>query len=137
MEREVITMKKILIVVTALLVLGMVGAGEAFADRGHGRPGGHGGHGGHGWGGSRVGIGVSFGVPLWSPWYYPPPYYPAYYPAAPVIIERQAPPVYIEQPQQVQAPSEAGYWYYCRSPSGYYPEVRACNASWIKVPPRP
>ena len=133
-------MKRPLIVLAALIALGLTSAGEALA-RGPGGPGpgGHGGHGhgGHGWGGNRVGIGVSFGVPLWSPWYYPAPYYPAYYPATPVVIERQAPPVYIEQPQQVQAPSEAGYWYYCRSPSGYYPEVRACNASWIKVPPRP
>ena len=124
-------MKKPLLVLAALIALGLAGAGEALADRG-----GHGGHGG-GWGGSRVGIGVNFGVPLWSPWYYPPPYYPAYYPAAPVVIERQAPPIYVEQPQPVQAQSQAGYWYYCQSPSGYYPEVRDCNVNWIKVPPRP
>ena len=149
MKHEVIVMKKSLIVLTTLLVLGMLSTGSALADRGPGGgrggpgpgPGGggwHGGHGGHGYGGPRVGIGVSFGSPFWSPWYYPPPYYPAYYPpAVPVVIERQAPPVYIEQPQPAQVQAQAGYWYYCRSPSGYYPEVRECNTSWIQVPPRP
>jgi hypothetical protein len=81
-----------------------------------------------------VGVGVVVGAPFWMPWYYPPPYYP------PVIIERQAPPVYIEQSPPVERETQTGYggyWYYCQSPSGYYPEIRECPSAWIKVPPRP
>ena len=119
-------MRKQLIGTIALMLLGLVavGAGDAHADRGRGH--------GHG----RVGVGIVVGSPFWGPWYYPPPYYyPPYYP--PVVIERQAPPVYIEQSPAVESRPQAGYWYYCQSPSGYYPEVRECPGGWVKVLPRP
>ena len=105
--------------VATVLLLGLIGIGDADA------------HGGHYHG--RVGVGVVIG-PYWGPWYYPPSYYyPPYYP--PVVIERPAPPVYIEKSPPVEAAS-SGYWYYCQSPAGYYPEVRECPGGWLKVLPR-
>ena len=121
-----IVMRKQLIATIALMLLGLiaVGAGDAHADRGRG----------HGYG--RVGVGIVVGPPFWGPWYYPPSYYyPPYYP--PVVIERPAPPVYIEQSSPVESRPQAGYWYYCQSPGGYYPEVRECPGGWVKVLPRP
>jgi hypothetical protein len=123
-------MKKQSIVIITVFLLGALAAGDGFAARWH--------RGGHGWHGhGRVGVGVVVGAPFfWRPWHYPPPYY---YP--PVVIERPAPPVYIEQsPPPVESRPQtryAGYWYYCQSPSGYYPEVRECPGGWVKVPPRP
>jgi hypothetical protein len=126
-------MKKQWIAIVALFLLGPLAIGDALADRG--RHGGRGGHGGYGH--SRVGVGVVVGSPFWSPWYSPAPYYyPPYYP--PVVIERQVPPVYVEQsPPPVKVRAQAGFWYYCQSPSGYYPEIQECPKGWIKVPPRP
>jgi hypothetical protein len=113
-------MKKLLI---ATALLGLVAGGDAFAwGRGH-----HAFR--HGYGHHQVGVGVVVGAPFWTPWYYP-----AYHP--PIIIERQAPPVYIERLPEERV-MQAGYWYYCQSPSGYYPEIRECPGAWIKVPPRP
>jgi hypothetical protein len=28
------------------------------------------------------------------------------------------------------------YWYYCTSPSGYYPHVQECSSAWIPVIPQ-
>jgi hypothetical protein len=126
-------MKKQLIAIIALFLLGAAVTDDAFAARRH--------RGGHGWHGHRhVGVGVVVGSPFfWGPRYYPPAYYPpAYYP--PVVIERRAPPVYVEQSPPAESRPQtryAGYWYYCQSPSGYYPEVRECPMGWVKVPPRP
>ncbi|WP_305073452.1 hypothetical protein [Propionivibrio sp.] len=113
-------MKKTLSVAMVFL-LGIGAIGDALADRVHYR--------------SRVGVGVVIG-PYWGPWYYPPHpyYYPPYYP--PVVIEQPAPPVYIEQ-QPMETATPSGYWYYCQSPEGYYPDVRECPGGWLKVLPRP
>ena len=27
------------------------------------------------------------------------------------------------------------WWYYCRKPKGYYPNVERCPSGWEKVPP--
>lgn len=118
-------MKKSWIAVLVLSLAGLIAADDALAGRRHGG-------GGRAWHG-RVGVGVVVGSPFWAPWYYPPPYYP------PVVIERQPPLVYVEQaPVVVETqPGYSGYWYYCQSPSGYYPEVTQCSQAWIKVPPRP
>ncbi len=111
---------------SVLACLGLLAAGNAWADRG------------------RVHFGVYVG-PYWGPaWYYPPParyYYPPYY--APVIIERQAPPVYVEQPVPAPGPASAAtaapanWWYYCEGAGGYYPYVRECPGGWQRVSPQP
>ncbi len=94
-------------------------AGSAWAGHGHWR------------------FGVYVG-PYWGPWYYPPPVY-AYPPTyAPVIIERQAPPVYVEQPAApAPAPPPPSFWYYCEAAKGYYPYVRECPGGWQRVSPQP
>jgi hypothetical protein len=121
-------MKKQLIAIITLFLITALATDDAFARR----------YRGHGWHGhGRVGVGIVVGSPFfWRPWHYPPPYY---YPH-PVIIERRAPPVYVEQSPPVESSPQtryAGYWYYCQSPGGYYPEVRECPRGWVKVPPRP
>lgn len=125
-------MNKIKLII-ALLLLGAVGAGNAWADRGHG----------HGRGHGRVQFGVMIG-PYWgAPWHYPPPYYSGYYPQ--VVVRPQAPQVYIEQEPAPAAPlppapaaaAPANYWYYCAAARGYYPYVKECPSGWQKVLPQP
>ena len=126
----------------AALLLGALAAGDAWAgDRG--RRGGSHHHGFHGHGfhgprvfiGPRVFVGPRFYGPRYYPYYaYPYPYYydydppPAYY----------APPVGVTPPptDYVQRAPEAGYWYYCQDPAGYYPTVAACPGGWMQVAPR-
>lgn len=117
-------MKTIKLTVVCLLLC-VVGVGNAWADRGR-----------H----SHFGIVIG---PYWGPSFYSPSpyYYPPYYPYSypPVIIERQAPQVYIEQPQ---APAPAAvappnYWYYCAATNAYYPYVKECRGGWQKVLPQP
>lgn len=111
----------------ALLLLGAGGAGNAWADHGH------------------VRFGVMIG-PYWgAPWHYPPHYYyPPYYAYPPVVVQQQAPQVYIEQQQAPVAPppapvaaAPANYWYYCPAAQGYYPYVKECPGGWQKVLPQP
>ena len=125
---------KWIIGIIALLLLGAIGGGNAWADRRHAHAGAH--------------VGVVIG-PYWGPWYYPPPayyyppshYYPPYYP--PVVVERPLPQVYIEQPQAPAAstapPAAAptNYWYYCATAKAYYPYVKECASGWQKVLPQP
>ena len=123
--------------IIALLLLGVVGLGSAWADP-------HGGWHGGGHGGGNVRFGVMIG-PYWGgPWYYPPYpyYYPPYYP--PVVAERSTPQVYIEQqpapaavPAAPVAAAPANYWYYCAPAKAYYPYVRECPSGWQKVVPQP
>ena len=118
--------------ILALLLLGVGGIGNAWADHGH------------------VRFGVMIG-PYWgAPWHYPPPayYYPPYYAYPPVVVQPQAPQVYIEQPAApavapipappvAAAPAPVNYWYYCAAAKGYYPYVRECPGGWQKVLPQP
>lgn len=114
---------KTLKLIIALLLLGTVSAGNAWADRGH------------------VHFGVMIG-PYWGPMYYPPPpyYYPPYYP---VVVTHPAPQVYIEQQPAPAAPAApvaaapTNYWYYCAAAKGYYPYVKECPSGWQKVLPQP
>ncbi len=118
-------LRKVLMLLTAVL-LGMA-ASAAFADRGH-----HRGH--HHHHGARLGI--FFGAPFFYPWGYSAPYY--YNP--PVVVVPAAPPVYIEQADELTAAGqgqEAGYWYYCAESRAYYPYVRQCPGAWQRVAPRP
>ncbi len=89
---------------------------------------------------------VDIGVPLgWygPPYYYGPPAYPyppayAYPPPyvapSPVYV---APPVQYLPPPEDRGPAAAPSWYYCNSPKGYYPYVRACPGGWRQVQPTP
>lgn len=114
-------MKRILHIVLALVVLVLLNAIPADADRG-GRIVRHGG--GHG----------SFGLYVGPGWWWPYPYYYPYYPYY------QQPPVVVEQPPEIDvqpAPraDENQYWYYCPDPQGYYPGVKKCPKGWLKVIP--
>jgi hypothetical protein len=31
--------------------------------------------------------------------------------------------------------SGSNYWYYCRDPAGYYPDVQTCASEWLQVVP--
>ena len=132
-------MKKIAIVVLALVVILAVPATSAHArgGGGHGGQGGHGGNGGHGGhkgGGHKghghhhrsfvvVGGGVFYG-PDWPYWY--PPYDPAYYAA----ITSDEPVSYIQQ-------DTPPFWYYCEGAQAYYPYVQECAGGWLTVTPTP
>lgn len=119
---------KLIKLLIALALLGVLGMGSAWADRGR-----------HG--GGRSHLGVTIGIPWGGPWYYPPSYYyPPYYP--PVVVQPQ-PQVYIQQQPVPAAPAEpvaaapANYWYYCAAAKGYYPYVKDCPDGWQKVLPQP
>ena len=78
-------------------------------------------------------IGVFIGAPIVWGWHYPSPYY---YP--PVVTVPSSPPVYIERADESKSiHPEAGYWYYCRNPEGYYPYVKRCPDGWQQVPAEP
>jgi hypothetical protein len=74
---------------------------------------------------ARVFIGVG---PLfwWDPW-------PPAYAVAPPPVVVQEPPVYVEQGPAGSMPS--GFWYYCPSAGGYYPNVPSCPEPWVPVTP--
>jgi hypothetical protein len=63
--------------------------------------------------------------PLWWPLY--PRYY---YPPPAVVVPRPSVTYIVPAPVEDEA-----YWYYCRSPEGYYPYVRRCPSGWLKVVP--
>jgi hypothetical protein len=127
---------------SVLLVISLVGAGNAWADRGH-RGGGH--RGGHF--GTWAGIGLTalvLGAALAPrPVYATSPYYPAYYPAyyPPLVVEPAA-TVYSEPmpsyaPPPVARSQRSTDWYYCPAAKAYYPYVRECASGWQRVPARP
>ncbi len=112
------------------------GGGGYSGYHGGGGGGGGGSYGYHGGGGSGYYGGVWVG-PAWG-WgggWWGPSVYP-YYVAPPVVIEQQQPQpqLYI---QQMPTAEDAGYWYYCRKPEGYYPYVKKCPNGWMKVVPQP
>lgn len=80
-------------------------------------------------GGARIGLFI--GAPLM--WHWPAPYYA--YPPPVVVAPPSLPPVYIERGYDT-AP-DAGYWYYCDRPEGYYPYIRECPGGWERVAPTP
>jgi hypothetical protein len=101
--------------------------------RNHGRSYYYRGH-GHSYDYGRVAAGIALGSLFLGSLYYPTTYYsPAYYP--PVVIETPAPVAYVEQ--RAVSSLQEDYWYYCQSPSGYYPEIPECHSGWIKVLPQP
>jgi len=102
---------RISLTVAALLLVGVVAAQAAHF------------HGG-------VWIGPAWGPGWWGPAY---PYYP-YYAPPPVVIQQQAPEIYVQPAPQ---PEESSYWYYCQDSKGYYPYVKQCPNGWMKVVPSP
>jgi hypothetical protein len=114
-----------LILTATLLLAGLGATGTALAHGGHGHRGGH------------ASFGLYFGAPLATPYYYPPAYYypPRYYYPAPVVVTPAAPTYYLQQ--DTPPPPPAGYWYYCRDPQGYYPQVPQCPTPWQQVPAQP
>ncbi len=137
-HKKVRKMKMIKWVMLCLL-LGAASMGNAWADRGHR---GHRGHGAH----FGVVIGPYWGPSYYSPFpYYYPPYYSYPYSYPPVVIERQAPQVYIEQqapaappaPPAPAAAAPANYWYFCAATNAYYPYVKECRGGWQRVLPQP
>jgi len=114
------TSARIIIAAMVVLLVGSLHATNADAR--------HFGHGPH------VGVGVWLGPGWWGPYpYYYPTYYP-YYSEPPIVIEQQ-PEVYVQPaPQAVEQPS---YWYFCKEPQGYYPQVKRCPSGWLKVVPTP
>ncbi|MFH0344057.1 MAG: hypothetical protein ACHBNF_18480 [Chromatiales bacterium] len=54
-----------------------------------------------------------------------------------IVAVPSSPPVYIEQGSGQTAAQQAYYWYYCSSPEGYYPYVKACPRGWRQVVPQP
>jgi len=112
-------MRNIMRIVLAVIIVVMASSLPAQADRGR--------H-GHGRGGGRVGVGVYLGPGWVSPgWWGPYPYYP-YYPP-PIFVERPS-DIYV---QPAPSPEEPRYWYYCKDPEGYYPDVKSCPKGWMKV----
>jgi hypothetical protein len=107
-------MRKVLFIVAAMavLVMGLSLPGEA---RTHFR--------------GNIWIG-----PGWYPYSYPYTYsYPYYYAPPPVIIQQQAPDVYVKPEPQPEEP----VWYYCPDEKAYYPYVKHCPGGWQKVMPTP
>ena len=88
-------------------------------------------------------VGVVVGVPLGGPYLAPGPYcgWPYTWPTRTLVVEAPK-TVYVERdsvPTQGLTDLDAGgeWWYYCRKPKGYYPNVERCPKGWEKVPPRP
>jgi len=101
------------------------------------------GHHWHGWHGGRyyypgwafgLGVGIGLSYPWWG-WGYP--YYPYTYPST-VVYERlyDAPVgVVIDRDIPITSQPAPAYRWYCPSPPGYHPDVRECDAGWLKVLP--
>ena len=94
--------------------------------------------------GPRVGIviGTPHYRPYWGPgWYGYDPFWRPYPPvmvSPPVVVTPPPPTVYIERPPEPAVPASpaAGYWYWCKNPQGWYPEVTDCPQGWESVTPR-
>lgn len=93
----------------------------------------------HDHGRARPRLVVHWQMLVGDPWFSPYPYHPwpapLWVPVAPIVV---APPVYIERSETSAAatPFSPGYWYYCASKGGYYPQVPNCEEEWVPVPPR-
>jgi len=78
------------------------------------------------------GAGFIGGGPFWYPLDYESPYaipFPNGYPPSPSEESSPSPNMQRDLPLE--------FWYYCRSPQGYYPFVGECPDGWIQVLPQP
>ena len=41
----------------------------------------------------------------------------------------------VRQLEDLVASQGSGYWYYCRDPAGFYPDVQICTSEWLQVVP--
>jgi hypothetical protein len=151
------TMRKLAMgCITAFALLGGIGVANAQMHGGaHAGAGGfdgsgsfHGGAGSHGGSGFRGGsgfhnggdfhgggfharshVGVFIGAPII--------FGPAYYPYGYAYSYGDAPLAYGDPDAAAFEPQDSGsnYWYYCRNPAGYYPDVQACPSGWLQVVP--
>ena len=116
-------MKKIIRMAIAFMILLLAHTLPAHAGSDHNQLFGH--RQGH------LDFGVFLGPGWWGPGFWAPsPYYPyyPYYPQPPLEVQ--------ESPANVQAtPQSAQPWYFCPELQGYYPYVKECPRSWIKVAP--
>jgi hypothetical protein len=83
------------------------------------------------WGWGWYGYPYYWGYPYYAgyPYYGGYPYYSysaPYAAYAPTVSES-----YVERSSN----AEPVYWYYCTSPSGYYPYVDQCSKPWMRVLP--
>ncbi|MFK5985724.1 MAG: hypothetical protein QM479_09880 [Pseudomonadota bacterium] len=76
-------------------------------------------------------LGLHFGYPLIN-------YSYIHTPTITIVKEIEAPVTYIEkQPKPREEPLKAAnYWYYCKKPAAYYPEVESCPGGWVQLVPR-
>ncbi len=92
----------------------------------------------------RFYTGLYFGYPLINYSYtYSPPTRVIREIEEPVVYVKK-PVVYIEKPIKYDEPEEvvdlieseaSNYWYYCKNPAGYYPQVERCPDGWMQVVP--
>jgi hypothetical protein len=57
------------------------------------------------------------------------------------VIEEELPQTELVEPELppddgAVTSGDDGFWYYCASARGYYPEVPDCPEAWVKVAPR-
>ena len=121
-----------------LITMALFTASPAWAGREHGY--------GHPHLGFSIGVPLGFGVGFYGvqPYYPVRTYYPVplYYGAyrqvyVPQVQQVPQPPAWVEQgPQQEAGQDQAGFWYYCNNPQGYYPNVQQCPSGWNRVTPQ-
>jgi hypothetical protein len=111
-------MKKTGIFALALALFCMTSS-DVFARHGH-----H--HGRYGGSRTYTSVGFMFDMTPRHSWYGPSVV------AVPVAIESTR---YIQRSAD-DSPTQQ-YWYYCTAPQGYYPWVRECQGSWVRVIPFP
>jgi hypothetical protein len=93
-------------------------------------------HNGHwGWWWVAAGSWYFYERPIYP---YPDPYIPPTVVVAPTVVAPPAEPMVVQPAATVaMAPTPAQYWYYCKSPQGYYPYVASCASGWSQVPATP
>ena len=51
--------------------------------------------------------------------------------------EVQALTKHVQQLEAELQSQASNYWYYCRDPAGYYPDMLTCPSAWLQVVPNP
>lgn len=80
-----------------------------------------------------------YGYNYYDPFFYSPfySYPPVFVPVTLPIVVPATPTVYIQQQEEpATVQTQTNYWYYCQDPEGYYPYVKQCSGSWLRVAPQ-